>query len=453
MGRASWVAVAAVGSCGFFLHCVSGDDSSTKDAGNDVTANDVATNDVTKADVAEDAPADAGGDGAIAPLTVTPMVAIGFGFSCSLRATGNVYCWGWNTSGQLGNGQTSNTPVPTPVQVSSISTAARITAGNDFVCALLTDHTVWCWGGNGSAQLGKAFNSTGNAPAQVTGLGKVTSIAAGGSHVCALQSDGAVMCWGGNGAMQLGHDSSTDASCVSSSPCSPTPTKVAGAPSGIDQVAAGLGHSCAHAGTQAWCWGDNTSAQLGHVPGTNQDAHPNTSYVNATPTAASATGVALVYAGGQTTCAINASQAIQCWGSDMSGQLGDKGAAGAQTPSPVTVANVTGATLVAPGWQNACALAGISGTYCWGDNQYGESGIATIDGGTNLGATNIPGLNSPVSIASTQPGGHHCTQDTSNVVMCWGTNGYDECGHANTNDPLCNGQKCVKAPTAVAGLP
>ena len=459
MGRSTLGFVVLATTCGFFLHCVGGDDTATKDAAaNDVTTNDVVTNDVTVNDVTtNDAPitdSGADGDGAIAPLTITPMVAIGYGFSCSLRATGRVYCWGTNTGGQLGNGATSNTPNPTPGQVSLITNAARISAGNDFVCAVLTDHTVSCWGGNYLGQLGKTFSTTGDGtPAVVAGLSKVMSISAGGSHVCALDNAGAVWCWGSNGSFQLGHDSSTDPACGGGYLCNPTPTKVAGLPAGIDQVAMGIGHSCAHAGTQAWCWGDNTAAQLGHVPGTNNDAHPSTYYQNATPVAATATGVAAVFAGGEVTCILNASQAVQCWGTDTSGQLGDKGLVGSQTPAPVTVSGVNGGTAVAPGWLNSCAIGSSGQGYCWGDNSYGGEGVPSIDGGTDLAVNAVPYVNQAVTIASNHPGEHHCAQDTSNAVVCWGTNNYGECGHANTSDPTCGGQKCVKGATAVAGLP
>jgi alpha-tubulin suppressor-like RCC1 family protein len=434
--------------------CVSDSTVVGNDASPDVTTLDSPADNQT-ADVKDSGGADAGdgNDGGLPPLTTTATVAIGYGFSCALRASGKIFCWGTNTSGQLGNGLTSTTPSPTPGQVSVILNGARMGAGNDFACAVLTDHTVACWGGNGTGQLGQALSTTqSSTPAVVAGLSGVMDIAVGGSHVCARKSDATVWCWGNNGANQLGHANTSDPACIASIPCDFTPTQVAGL-SAIDGIGAGLVHSCAHTGTQALCWGDNTTAQLGHVPGTNGDLHPSTYYNNPTPVAAGATGSAEVFAGGDVSCSINGSQVISCWGYDSAGQLGDQGT-NTQSASPVTVSGASLGTLVAPGYVNSCAIANGS-AYCWGDNQADEEG--TTSGGTSLAPAIPTGLSAGmVVIASNHPGAHHCAQDSASVVYCWGSNNYDECGHANTSDPTCptgGGNKCVAHPATVSGLP
>ena len=64
-----------------------------------------------------------------------------------------MWCWGVNSSGQLGDGTTTDSPVP--VQVSGHATDwATVTAGGDHTCAEKTGGTVWCWGDNGNGELG-----------------------------------------------------------------------------------------------------------------------------------------------------------------------------------------------------------------------------------------------------------------------------------------------------------
>jgi alpha-tubulin suppressor-like RCC1 family protein len=413
------------------------------DASPDVTTSD-ATNDVAQTgDSAVDGSGDAS-DGALPPLSITPMVALGYGFSCSLRSTGRIYCWGVNSEGQFGNLTTSSGANATPTQVANITNAAVIGAGVDFVCALLTDHTVSCWGGNGTSQLGQVASTDNATPTPVSGLTDVIELEVGGSHVCVRKNDSSVWCWGSNGSDQLGYNNSTDTACANSIPCNPTPTKVAGLTA--DGLAAGLAHTCARVGTTAECWGANDAAQLGHVPGQDGD----TSGMNPTPVAAAATGVGGIFAGGDVTCAINGTQQVSCWGKDAQGQLGDMGTG--QSADPVNVPGLTIGTQVAPGWVSSCGVSNTS-VYCWGDNVGCDEGNGT-NGGTDLGPAIATGLSiSQVQVTSDMVGAHHCAIDTSAVVTCWGENEDDELGHSNTTDPTCGGSKGNPTPTAVSGLP
>ena len=76
--------------------------------------------------------------------------------------------WGWNYSGQLGNGTTTKSNVP--VSVTGLTGAIAIAAGLDYTCALLTGGMVQCWGYNGFGQLGNGTNTDSNVPVSVTGL-------------------------------------------------------------------------------------------------------------------------------------------------------------------------------------------------------------------------------------------------------------------------------------------
>lgn len=141
------------------------------------------------------------------PVAATPVavsgetfvsIATGRDFSCAAAAGGNVYCWGANDQGQLGDG--SGVGSSSPVMVQGITTARGVTARVSHACAWLADGTMACWGANDSRQLGDGTFTDQLAPVVVQGpsgpLGSVMSASAGSSHTCALLTGGTVACWG-----------------------------------------------------------------------------------------------------------------------------------------------------------------------------------------------------------------------------------------------------------------
>jgi alpha-tubulin suppressor-like RCC1 family protein len=178
--------------------------------------------------------------------------------SLALKSDGTVWAWGYNGSGQLGNGTTSHGPNSTPVRVSGLTAIKALAAGYDHTVALEQDGTVWTWGSNSDGQRGDISPVNRATPGQVSGLSGVTAIAAAGQHTIALKADKTAWGWGRNDNGRLGDGSSIDRYA---------PVQVKGL-SGVSAIAAGgfflSGHGVAmrQDGT-VWAWGSNASGETG----------------------------------------------------------------------------------------------------------------------------------------------------------------------------------------------
>jgi len=374
------------------------------------------------------------GDGSTTPSS-TPVAVAGLGsgvvsvaagstHTCALTTAGGVQCWGENNSGKLGDGSTSKRT--TPVAVAGLgSGVASVAAGDYHTCALTTAGAVQCWGNNYYGQLGDGSTTPSSTPVAVVGLGSgVASVAAGIYHTCALTTAGAVKCWGNNADSQLGDGSTTP---------SRTPVAVTGLGSGVASVAAGIYHTCALTTAGAVkCWGNNAYSQLGDGSTTP----------SRTPVAVAGlgSGVASVAAGDFHTCALTTAGAVQCWGDNSSGQLGD----GSTTPSSTPVAVVglgSGVASVAAGIYHTCALTTAGAVQCWGLNHSGQLG----DGSTTASSTPVAVTGLGSGVASVVAGAAHtCALTTAGAVQCWGYNVYGQLGDGSTTPS--------RTPVAVTGL-
>lgn len=133
--------------------------------------------------------------------------------TCLLNTTGKVECWGQNIAGQVGDG--TNDIRNRKVDVVGLSDSiSKFSIGFEHNCALTTTGDVKCWGNNSSGQIGAGTNSIYTVPTKVLDLpAGVTEIAVGaGEHTCAITALISVMCWGSNTRGQLGDGTTNDSS-------------------------------------------------------------------------------------------------------------------------------------------------------------------------------------------------------------------------------------------------
>jgi hypothetical protein len=190
-------------------------------------------------------------------VTVTAIAAGGF-HGLAMDSSGALWGWGFNQSGQLGNGTIAFTQ-PLPSNVVGLADVTAIAAGNAHSMALKSDGTVWAWGNNAHGQLGNGEFGTlalKAVPVPVQDLSNVNAIAGGFSHSLALKSDGSVDVWGWNFYGQIGNGdiSITD---------NPVPLQSSLAGEGVALAGGGTHSLAVEQDGSVWAWGDNQSGQLG----------------------------------------------------------------------------------------------------------------------------------------------------------------------------------------------
>lgn len=285
-------------------------------------------------------------------------IAAGYQHTCVAHKSGKVSCWGFNSDGQLGNGETGNRK-PAPVEVSGLTNASAVAAGGNFSCAVRgASGAVVCWGANGSGQLGKGGGSDSSTPVAVSTLSDVVSLSAGERHACAATNAGTVYCWGDGAMNQLGREGG-----------SATPVLVENVTEAV-QVAAGKDWTCAvtKSGT-VMCWGAN---ELGELGSTAPSPSPPV-------TVAKLSDAIWVGAGRKHACAARNTGSVVCWGAGGRGQLGDgKTRLPAESQAAfVTTIGVVGAISTGAGNDHACAGSSSNRIFCWGANDRGQLGVGS----------------------------------------------------------------------------
>ena len=334
-------------------------------------------------------------------------------FSLAVGSDGNAYAWGYNSYGQLGNGTTSYSGQSTPVMVRKPDrktypdlpadfTYLQVSAGGSHSLALGSDGNVYAWGYNSSGQLGNGTSSTypNTTPVRVKTPDRKTypdlpadftylQVSAGGSHSLALGSDGNAYAWGANGYGQLGNNGyNSSVPERVRDPANPT-DKSKGLKA--TQVSGGECHSLAVGSDgNVYAWGDNNLGQLGNnTSGSIFNPAPIRVRDPASPTDTSkglkATQVSAVYLH---SLAVGSDGYVYAWGANAYGGLGNNTTSSSSVPvrvrdpaSPTDKSQGLKAAQVSGGYEYSLAVGSDGNAYAWGYNGYGQLGNDSIPTG------------------------------------------------------------------------
>ena len=414
------------------------------------------------------------------------MSASGTNRTCAI-VTSNVYCWGFNRYGQLGDGRYVGTTwlgapdnrnsnpddksivdsdIPVKVYkapgVMEGKKIKKIFVAQYHSCALSEDGLMFCWGYNSSGQLGTGDRVDSPVPVQVGGAlaGKVVTDIGGTNNATCAIADGKIYCWGtnNNGITGAGISSTSTSSYIASPSlvsATNTPTTL---PTNYTATALSTSGSrsklmCAIVSGKAYCWGANNSGSVGNNTSSTTAVSVPTKVTDTgalsgkVVTAISQDGYASTTSpndGFAHVCAIASGQ-VYCWGENDYGQVGDGGAA-TQRTSPVAVAAGPGEALygktvqeVQVGLRHSCVRAD-GGVYCWGVNNSGQLGDGT---NTNQGKpkavyTEAGKLTSTNVISIGAGANRGCAVVTDGRTFCWGLNTTGQIGDGtkiNRNTP------------------
>lgn len=415
---------------------------------------------------------------AVEEITDSTAIDAGFSHTCALRSNGRVSCWGDNSLGQLGNGESGyNALSIVPVAVTGITDAIKIAAGGHNTCALHGDGSISCWGNNESRQLGDSELSdsfTVNedtdyqyefvfsaSPVKIGGIDDAVDVDIGRSHICAVHEDGTISCWGhislnlfgGSSAEPIKAEGIEDViavttgeshtcvlhkagtvSCWGGGSTSDVPESLLEGVTNAISIDAGFSHTCALRNDMTvLCWGDNGSGQLGNG---EKYFGPDDfgMYFNELVQVVGITDAVGIATGGELSCAIHQDGTVSCWGRNWHGEIGN-GTTDNYSNTPGQVKNITNATAVSAGNGHACALHDDATISCWGANEIGQLGNGQSGQGKNSAVpVKVQDITDAAAIATGGSSiyGRSCALHQDGAVSCWGNNAVGQLGNGNS---------------------
>jgi alpha-tubulin suppressor-like RCC1 family protein len=316
------------------------------------------------------------------------QVAAGDGHGLALTAGGVVYAWGNNTCGELGNatdnGCNGDLVTPSPVRVQfpgGTPAIVAVAAGVEDGLALDANGDVWAWGDDGVGELGDGNTETWqNVPVKVSlggHAGHVVAIAADAHSSAALTDGGNVLTWGSGERGALGNGGTADSDV-------PVTVSLGGAAGTIASIAAGgpqAGHVIAlTTGQTIVGWGNNEQGQVGDGTVANRP----------TPVAAGPSSVLAIGAANYDSFAQTNDGKTWAWGNNGFGELGT-GTASDHEATPVQVlAGLPALAMVTGGDFYSFALTTTGTLYAFGEGDHGELGDGTLDGKATPAKTKLP---------------------------------------------------------------
>lgn len=359
-------------------------------------------------------------------------VSAGYQHSCGVTVTNDAYCWGGGLR-LLGNGSSAGSPIPARV-VGGLP-FARVSAGWEHSCGTLLDGLMYCWGYNPFGALGSSTRSDQLAPGAVAFGPRFKSFRAGLGYTCGVSDINTAVCWGDNSSGQLSSDAADRCGATQAS-CSLVPVVVrrsSGDPLVVSTVSAGEKSTCAiDPSGRVYCWGDNTLATLG----------TGNQLSSAVPVAVASTDeFRSVSVGGYHACAVALDGRAWCWGTNAFGELGSQAstqncASLACATSPALVSTNVSFREISVRGRSTCAIATTGDAWCWGLNDHGQLGSSTTESCAGRACSTTPrrvdgGLRfETISVGKA----HACGIATNGGAYCWGQHTDGALGITTTGD-------------------
>ena len=320
-----------------------------------------------------------------APL-ISSIITAGIGHTCAITPADGLRCWGLNDSGQLGDATFTDSSIPVNVVDVIASGVIDLESGIKHTCALISNSEVVCWGLNSSGQLGDGTTTNRNVPVLVKGLeGKIVSISGGAEFTCAVTDADDVMCWGNNSSGQLNDGTTINRNVA-----------VLVDPELVNNVAMVSGGQKELQGVTSDgaynFWNGEPIIPVTGLPDENNvilsaDRFFEGGCATSTDSVVQCWGAIinaevkggvldhnLLDSGGGHACTVN-DKGLVCWGENSTGQLG----IGSLTNSDKAqvVKGIPSVVDLATGLNHSCAIIDHELIKCWGENTFGQLGDGT----------------------------------------------------------------------------
>ena len=345
------------------------------------------------------------------PTTLGKLTQIDIGGdrTCALDTSGQVWCWGGNSYGQLGTGDDLPRLVPAPVTGTQRFTRISVSREGGFACGLTASGEAHCWGGLGGGWLGYGSGVDSgvvvSAPQRVVGGHTFKQIALGGDHACAITTAGAAYCWGYNWAGQLGTGLDV--------PSMMTPVAVSGGLT-FTQIDAYTGNTCGVTPNgSAYCWGAGWAGALGN--GGRDDSNAPVAVSGGLTFASVSVGMWMV-------CGVTTGGDGYCWGEGGAG-LGTETERGVSTIPVLVTGGLKWKSIRAGGFV-ACGVTVTNVGYCWGQGDTGVLGIGIVRESFSRPMAISGGL----TFDHVVPDYHACGLTVDGIAYCWSNGAYGQTG-------------------------
>jgi alpha-tubulin suppressor-like RCC1 family protein len=302
----------------------------------------------------------------------------------ALKSTGEIWSWGSNTVGELGDGTLTNRCSPVR-EISSSTDWCQVSSGFSHIVAIKTSGELWAWGSNNCGRLGDGTSTNRCSPVrEISSSTNWCQVGAGFGHTPALKTDGTLWAWGSNNCGQLGGGTTIPQCSPVREFCSAT---------NWCQVSGGINSTITIKNSgEIWAWGMNSSGQLGD--GTIE------SRCSPVRERCSATNWCQVSINSCNTAALKSNGELWTWGRNQCAGLGD----GTVTDRCSPVREITSSTnwcQVSVGFLHGSAIKTSGELWSWGRNDFGQIG----DGATITRCSVVREITSSTNWCSVSVGG------------------------------------------------